>query len=162
MSLPPASSSRAGRLIINPSGNAQGALETDLRCPAWWMLDLSSGRFPAVRGQNVIVPKAIGKRAYTKRVSETAYVSTIYVCGDVDRNASATPSGALIGLDDNLDDLWTNVGDPGVLTTRVAKRVQADGTALTADCQCILDLVRQKGPHAWLTMDLILTRGRFT
>ena len=55
MSLPQASASRMGNLIVNPSGVSPTATETTLRDRAWWILDLSPLPVVTLRGESTLI-----------------------------------------------------------------------------------------------------------
>lgn len=162
MSWPAAASSRGGNIIVNPSGTNPGITETHLRCAAWWVLDLSPAwGFPPLRGQNVVIPEDDGQRVYPTRIDQGVYTMPIQICGDVDRDASATPSGAIQGLRDNIGDLWENVFSPSPSASyREAILVEPNGNEIAFRAQFKAQLGRQQGSEAWAAFDMIVPAGR--
>lgn len=154
--------SRAGNIIVNPSGTDPGFVETPLRGNAWWILDLSPvWGFPQTIGDNIRIGGTNGRIPYPVDLDQGVYTMAIQVCGDVDRNASATPSGAIQGLRDNLSDLWANVGPaPYPSAYRDAILVEPDGTEIPCQIQTRLQLGRTKGSEAWVAIDVTVPSGR--
>ncbi len=157
--------SRMGNLIINPGGVTPGTIETAMRGPAWWLLDLSQlWGFPDLRGSNVIIPGADGRRALRQRPDQSTYVLPLQMSGTITASGAATavPADPLQGFCDNLDYLFANVGKPGTSPTRIVRRVAPNGSTVDTAAQIFLSLERQKGTEAWLRLALTIPRGRFS
>jgi hypothetical protein len=106
--------------------------------PAWThtnLADLLS--FASTRGENRILPGAIGVRPLRRRPTETTHTINLTVFGDYapDGTVNADP---VAGLWANLADLVTNVVDPGVnsTSTRTAT-LRFGGTVRTSACQVV-------------------------
>lgn len=151
-----------GNLVVNPSGASAGMFETPMRCSAWWITDLSPiWGFPALRGENQIVPGAPGRRAVQRRMDEGTYVMPLQVIGDV--NASGgTNANPFTGLRANLEHLWANVGDPSTGVTRLAKLILPDLSVIDGvDVQIRLSIVTQKIATCALLVEVTVPVGRF-
>lgn len=161
--LPLASASRMGNLIVNPSGVSPTATETYLRCPGWWILEMSDLDNLAVRGDNTLIPHAPGLDPNPLIVDEATYVLPFCVVGDADRAGNATASNALVQLQSNWDWLLTHVAGPydGIVETRTVKRVKADGSNQTGEGQFRLQIVKQRGSIYDVVLTLTLPAGRW-
>lgn len=161
-SLPYVAPFHMGMLTINPSASAVGFVETPMRHRAWWLLDMSPlYGFPAQKGENLDIPNIDGRRAYAKLNDETTIVLPLFVSGQVNRNGTPNGTSRLQGLIENLGDLRVNVHDPppGGGATRVAKLTHPDGTVVTADAQCRIEIIRQTAESAWCTLFLTIPEG---
>lgn len=156
--LPYVAASRIGNLQINPSGTDPGELETDTRCPAWWVLDLSPlWGYPDERGQNRVIPGANGRRPYPRRKDETTYEMPMLIGGLTDRSGNPATGAPFEQLRSNIDFLRANVCGPwdGTTTTRTAKLTLPDDSELTAQVQCRITLGAQNGE--WIRAVLAVT-----
>lgn len=153
--------SHAGNLIVNPSGTNPGEIETPLRWHAWWLTDLSPlWGFPALRGENVILPGFAGRHANPRRNDEGVYVMPLSVFGDVGATGGVN-ANVLAGLETNLDYLYTNVGQ-GSSVTRLAKLVKPSGVVIDGvEVQIRLSLVASKGLQAGVMVEVTVPAGRF-
>lgn len=151
-----------GGLTINPSASATGLHETDLRGPAWWALDLSPlWGFPDLRGDNVVIPHADGRRAYRRRIDQTTVSIPLVIVGNVDRTG-ATHANAFQGLWTNLTWLQENVHEPPPTgATRVARLTLPSGQTITADVQCRLTLGAQTSATLRAVLDVTIPSGGF-
>jgi len=158
----PTVTTAVGNLIVNPSGASAGLYETPMRCGAWWITDLSPvWGFPSLRGENMIIPGAPGRRAVQRRMDEGTYVMPMQVIGDVNVTGG-TPSSVAAGLRQNLEYLWSNVGDPSTGVTRLAKLILPDLPVIDGvEVQIRLSLVFRKVGRAGLLVEVTVPDGRF-
>jgi hypothetical protein len=83
-----------------------------LASPAWDIPNLTKLWFEhQIRGENLLVPSAAGRRGYPRRVDEATHNLVLYVTGEVDQFGTKFPD-PWHGLRHNLDTLWTNVFQP--------------------------------------------------
>jgi hypothetical protein len=158
---PNAAASKMGNVIVNPGSAAIGAVETYLRCPAWWLLDMSPfWGFPALRGSTVVIPGVDGTLGFQRRIDQGVYTAPLQVTGDVDASAVAPSASHFTQLRDNLDYLWENVGTPPVGATRSARLVLPDYTTIDFEGQFALTLVSQSITDAALIVDVTVPAGR--
>ena len=108
----------------------------DLVTPAWQLGNLQKLWFEfEVRTDEILLPKADGRRSYPSRLDQSEYELSLYVNGEVDEAGLpfADPWGGLV---QNLETLWANAFSP-VTTgdgTRPAVLTLPDGvTTRTAD-----------------------------
>ncbi len=165
--LPIPSASHFGNLIVNPSGTSPTATETYLRCPGWWVLDMSPLDNIALRGGSTLIPHAAGQDPNPLILDESVFTMPFLVVGDADRagNATATATnGPLIQLQSNFDWLLTHVAGPydGVTETRQVKRLKVDGTAQTKPGQFHLEVVKQRGAIYDVVLTLTLPAGKWS
>lgn len=158
-------SSRMGNLVINPSGTNPGEIETYLRGPAWWLLDMSPmWGFPDLRGQDLIVPGAIGRRPNVRRIDETTYVMPFRIVGEITASgsATATPANPLQGLRANLDYLFENVHTPPSSgTTRTAKLLLPSAMPLEDEIHIAISLGAQTIADIKALVSVTVPGGRF-
>lgn len=163
--LPVGSASQMGQLTINPDqGFASGGFaETPMRCPGWWLLDMSPlWGFPAQRGENLVIPGAQGRRPNPRRLDQAIYVMPIHIIGEVNVSGG-TYANPLQGLYENLRWLRDNVHAlPAGSYTREASLTLPDTSELVADVQANLQLVSQRGAEADGIFELIIPTGDFT
>ena len=164
MAFPAASASKNGNLVVNPSGTNPGELETFLRCPPWWALDLSQIKgSPDYRGENTVVATQPGRAPNPLRMDQGTYVVNMRVCGEVDASSNLSVASAMLQtLDDNMDFLWDNVGAPPTgSSTRTAKLIRPDGSSVTDEVQFKLHTGEQKGIYRRAAFEVIVPGGRF-
>jgi len=110
---------------------------TALNTPAWDIPNLARlWAEAAVRGENRSLPTVPGVRGYPTRVDETTFDLKLFITGDCDELGDPF-TDPWIGLEANIDTLWTNVFAP-VTTgrgTRTAALTMPDGTVRTAQVQ---------------------------
>jgi len=108
----------------------------DLVTPAWQLTGLDKLWFEfAVRTDEVLLPKADGRRSYPSRVDQAEHDLTLYLNGEVDA-VGVEFADPWTGLVTNLDTLWANVFTPVTVGrgTRTAVLTLPDGvTTRTAD-----------------------------
>lgn len=87
-----------------------------------------------VRGDDRLIPGANGMRPYRRRITPTRHDLRILITGDVDENGVAN-ANALIGLEENISYLTTNVTLPvaSATGTRAAVLAMPSGSTRTAD-----------------------------
>lgn len=156
--------SRAGNIIVNPSGASANLYEVALRDGPWWILDLSPvNNYPNQRGSNVIIDGVPGQRAYARQVDETTYTMPLQVTGEVNASGSTAiaPSALLETLQDNLDYLWENVfSQSPISATRSCIRVRPNGAEEMFEAQFSAQIGRWKGHEAWVAVDMTVPSGR--
>lgn len=122
-------SDQVGTLTIN---------SIPLNTPAWGVLDLSElwGSQPPLRGNNVVIPGAVGTRAYPRRFDQSVWSLHMIISGFVD-DMGVEYADEEVGLETNLAYLQTNVIDPPTppTATRSASLLTPSGNTLTADVQ---------------------------
>jgi hypothetical protein len=148
--------------------------DVPLSTPAWEHTNiyalLSVG---AVRGENVVMPGAIGRRAVRRRTDEANVTIELAIFGEEDweGNPHADP---IAGLIDNIEYLRDNLVDPPAATPtslRPAVLTYPGGT-LTADVQVLgFEITEGLAPSAvnvypgarshWLTGTLSMTNDSF-
>lgn len=151
----------AGNFIVNPGSVATGLLETPLRGPAWWALGLSQAwGFPETTGTNIKIPGVAGKSAYPLIADELSFTLELRVLGECNR--AGTPNTDLLtGLLTNLDDLWTNVGNPPTTATRDAHLVKPDAsTTSNVGAQFRMAIASMKASVATVLLDVTIPSGR--
>lgn len=161
--LPVYTASEMGRLQINPGSSTPGFLDTDLRCPAWWVTDLSGLYVPGdLKGEDIDVPFAGGDIATPWLPAATTVPLELHVVGEVDR-AGTPASNPLAGLEANLADLAANVHGPrdGTTATRAATLTTPGGNTLDAQVRCTLTILRQKYADAWCVLSVKIMGGEF-
>lgn len=90
-----------------------------LSTPAWEHTNLQAVLGAAtVRGENVVMPGAVGVRAVRRRPTETNHTIELCVFGDRSWDGS-TNTDPVMGLIANLEHLKTNVVDPLASTNSV-------------------------------------------
>jgi hypothetical protein len=90
------------------------------------------------RGENRLIPKVAGRRAYAQMLDEMVVDLELQVYGT--NNAAGTPYGdKLVGLDENLDYLsdWVRSLIDGTTATRAATLETKSGATYTADVQIL-------------------------
>lgn len=161
---PASSASKMGNLIVNPGSSTPGALETYLREPRWWLLDMSPfWGFPPLRGENLALPEVDGQRAYQHFLDQGVYSAPLRATGTCGASG-VEPSGVaetrfFTQLRRNLDHLSANVHTP-VGTTRSARLTIPDMTAIDFEGQFALSLVKQTIADAGLVLDVTVPDGR--
>jgi hypothetical protein len=158
--------------------DCMGDLEIDgvpMLGPAWTLTDLTPlwGQVD-VRGSDLILPMASGRRANQRRIDATEHSLQLIICGETDQDGDLWPN-PWIGLEENLAFLRTNVVDPtGVGNgTLPAVLTMPSGDTRTADIH-VLDL-RQGAVDAgtsglsgnsttafYATLEISIPAGRFT
>jgi hypothetical protein len=135
-----------------------------LSTPAWEHTNLYDLFGAAkVRGDNLVMPGAVGVRPLRRRPTETPRTINITVFGDraPDGTAQTDP---IAGLHANLDALFTNVVDPLVTpnSTRTAIIV-LPSTTLTAQIQVLgFEIVEALNPGTVnASMDVTIIEGQF-
>lgn len=149
-------STYARNFVVNPSGTNPGALETYMRCGAWWALELPFKGMPDLRSggdDNLIVPEVDGRIPLQEFIDQGTYVIELRVCGAVNASGVNTPASgsALTVLEQNIEFLKTNIGRPPAAITRTSKYIRPWVT-LTDDIQSRLRFGTQKGSEitaAW-------------
>lgn len=162
--LPATSASRMGRLIVNPSGDDPGFLETEMRGPAWWLLDMSPlWGVPAERGENDLLPGVAGRAINPKRIDETTYVMAFHITGSVNVTGGAPAVNELAQLYANLAHLRANVcaPDPTIAAFRDAKLILPDASEVSAQVQCRFDVVAQRGADIDAVFRITIPGGQF-
>lgn len=131
-----------GQLTINPSGTSPGELETNMRCPAWMLLEMAPfWDLPNLRGESIILPEEPGRYAFPQIVDETTFVAPLHIIGDADYSGAPNSDKGL-GLWNNRVRLLDNVHTPSG-ATRVAKLTLPGGGTKTADVRCSIKLGSQ-------------------
>lgn len=146
-----------GHLLING---------VSLHTPAWTMLDLIELWMPPeLRGANVIIPAARGRRAYPMRVDETDYLLPMNVSGAVDQMNVPDDDGFMACLSRNLKFLNDFVVGPkdGTTATWAAELSLPTGVILEAEVQ-VLGIRPSRHVAEWTscTMTLRIPDGEFT
>lgn len=166
---PSARASKMGNVIVNPGSSDPGAVETVLREPRWWILDMGAlWDFPALRGgadQNAILPGQEGRFGLEQILDQGTYVTGIRVTGESDASG-VSPSGVsetrfFTQLRANLDWLYANVHTPPDSgATRSARLVFPDGSTVDFDGQFSLTGVAQSIIDAAMMLDITVPAGR--
>lgn len=102
---------------------------------AWDIPNLTSLWYQhAVRGQSKTMTGLLGRRSFPVRVDEAVHDLYFVVNGDFDQAGAAT-ADPLVGLQANLDYLWTNVLQPITSGdgTRPATLLMPSGATRSAD-----------------------------
>lgn len=137
-----------------------------LSTPAWEHLDIQalySG--PGVRGDNRVMPGAIGRRALPKRADETTRTLTLAIFG-FERWDGTVNADPIAGLWENIGHLMAFVIDAPTTpdSTRLAKIVRGTEPELTARIQVLgFEVAEAYSPAAIsASMDIALITGSFT
>jgi hypothetical protein len=150
--------------ILNPA-SCNGLLTVNgvsMHTPAWCMVDLGDLWFPAkTRGSNVLIPGAVGRRAYPVRADETTYSLPMLISGVVDQLGGPYPD-AMVGLERNLVELAAVfVPDPNVATVS-ASLTMPSGAVRTAEVQIVgVKLGKQVGPVVRAIVEMVVPAGSF-
>lgn len=146
----------AGRLTVN---------SLLLATPAYLCTDLSDLWVPSspLRGQNVLIPGAIGRLATPRRRDEVHHSLPMVISGVVD-DVGAEYTDPWAGLEANLADLETALDPPAPPTATVAASLtMPSGAVRTASVQ--VDGIKvgiHVGPVFRCTLELTIPAGRFT
>jgi hypothetical protein len=135
-----------------------------LSTPAWEHTNLQAVLGAAsVRGENVVMPGAVGVRPVRRRPTETVHTVELTVFGDRDWENTAQPD-PVMGLIRNLEHLKTNVVDPLATTNsvRTAVLVLPVGTRTAAVQVLGFEVVEHLSPACVnASMDVAFLRGQF-
>lgn len=148
--------------------HCQGVLTINgvsMHCPAWNVVRLTSlWLTPTVRGgPNRAIPGITGRRAYRRRIDETAHSLPMLVSGVRDRTG-AIQANPWVGLQVNIAYLRANVVDPTNATdgTRAATLLMPDGTTRTANVEVIGMTAGEAVMYVQkFTLDLVIPAGAF-
>lgn len=135
-----------------------------LSTPAWEHLNLYALLGAAtVRGENVVMPGAVGVRPVRRRPTETNYTVDMAIYGDRDWQGDPYDD-PMMGLWSNLAHLRANVVDPLAKTNsvRTATIVLPEGT-LTAAVQVLgFEITENVGTACVMAgMEIAVLRGQF-
>lgn len=160
---PDASASKMGNIVVNPSGTEPGEVEVFLRCPGWWILDMSQTlAMPDVRGgpdNNDVIPGVSGRLANVDLDDQGVYVFPMRMTGEVNATGGDYPS-ALSGLKTNRDFLRANVdAQPPTGPTRVVKVIWPDGSSTLIDAQTKLTIGAQQAADLLAEFRMIVPQG---
>ncbi len=129
--------------------------------PGYRILDLSPLYGMAMRGSVETLPYVAGGEGYQHRVDARSVVLPMLVVGQF--QSDGTPvSNIYEGLDDNVDEILSNVVLPGTTAYRWYWHRATGGTDLQADV-----FVEQFTPQAWgrgwvrFGLGLVIPAGRF-
>lgn len=144
-----------------------GALTIDgisMHTPAWNVLDCTPLWWnQSIRGQNLVLPGAVGTHAYPVRVHEARHSLEMAITGWVDQ--SGTPyADEWEGLEANIEYLRANVAEPPAAptATRAATLVMPSGATRNADIQVTgLITVQHLKARARAILDIVIPSGRF-
>jgi hypothetical protein len=149
----------------------------DMNRPAWAVIGDERGEGGLlqlwadfdVRGEDRILPSAAGVIAYPRRITATRKDLRLLVVGDVDHTGAPTVD-SLIGLQNNIEYIRSNVLEPVVSTTgtRAATLLLPSGSTRTANIH-VLGVVTQSygfaagcGGAIWIgTLQISIPAGRF-
>jgi hypothetical protein len=129
---------------------------------AWAMIDLGDLWLPPkTRGSNVVIPGAVGRRAYPVRADETTYSLPMLISG-VAAPGGVMYSDAMVGLETNiglLADVF--VPDPNVATVTASLEMPS-GAVRTAEVQIVgVKLGKQVGPVMRAILEMVVPAGGF-
>jgi hypothetical protein len=150
----------------------------DMNRPAWAVIGDERGeggllRLWAdfdVRGEDRILPSVAGVIAYPRRITARRFDLRLLVVGDVDQ-AGAPTADALIGLQNNLEYIRSNVLAPVVSSTgtRAASLLMPSGATRTANIHVLGVQTQSYGFRPgcdgaiWIgTLQISIPTGRFT
>lgn len=134
-----------------------------LRCPAWWVTDLTQlYQGGARRGADRVIPATTGVRPYRRRRTATAYPLPMVILGDVDVDG-LTHADVWSGWQANYELLHDElIVDPGsVEGTRLATFTTADGSVRSGQVHVLaIDLGLVQEGRAKATLQLSIPSGR--
>jgi hypothetical protein len=117
----------------------------------------------AVRGDNVVMPGAVGRRAVRRRTDEMGATLELAVWGETDWEG-IDQTDPVAGLMRNLDHLHTNVVDPLVSANSVrSATITSPGSTLAAGVQVLgFEVSEVLSPTTvQASMDITIIGGRF-
>lgn len=134
-----------------------------MHTPAWCVTDCIELWLPnAVRGQNVIIPGASGRRAYQMRRDESNYSLPMVITGYVDDLGDRYPD-PWDGLQANIAFLYANIVDAAIAATLPATLTMPDLSVRTANVQVRgLNLGNNPAPLRRATLELVVPSGLFS
>jgi hypothetical protein len=142
-----------GELFIN----SQSMMTT-----AWAVTDLLdlANPIPTLRGTDLIIPTAAGRRPYRRRIDETRYSLPFSITGTAN-TLGVVYSDWRVGLETNLNSLATVLGVGG--NTVPATITKPSGATLAADIfVTALKFGARAGPLVLATLEITIPAGRFT